>query len=546
MSVSSRIKHVVVMMFENRSFDSMLGFLYEDTHNKSPLGHPFEGLTGTESNPDANGKAVPVSKIDKNDPYAYRMPKKDPGEGFTNTNFQLFGAASPPYPKGIEKNKGFVRDFADPLTNETDETDKKYLQAGEKFELAENQYKSEHYEEWYKKASPKNEHNYVPPFGPILPSDIMQIYTPETLPVLSGLAKGYAVCDHWYCSAPTETLPNRAFTHMGTSEGYLYDEKKSYRSKSIFKHLNDHGKSWGIFGNNGRPYTIPFCEDLDGIMTSHGSTYKDENTKDENESGSVIQHLSPNPTPVIQNAKWGSFDDFKTILQQGNGLPEYTFLEPVWGSKGNSQHPNYNVAAGEQYLYDIYQALRDSSYWEDTLLIITYDEHGGCYDHITPPEGATSPPAKSKAFGFDFDRFGIRVPTLLISPWIEAGTVYRTSGNVPLDHTSILATIHELFGTTYLTDRDKNAPHVLDVLTLDKVRTDNPIEGVVVPQDNPALKDMDHASQIQHMHAAALTNKYNRETGESKETPSFKTEDEANQYIKDMHDRFYGDYYKRD
>jgi phospholipase C len=75
----------------------------------------------------------------------------------------------------------------------------------------------------------------------------MGMHTPETLPILSALAKGYAVCDHWYCSAPTETLPNRAFTHMGTSQGYLYDEIHSYSAKSIFKHLMDNDRSWGIF-----------------------------------------------------------------------------------------------------------------------------------------------------------------------------------------------------------------------------------------------------------------------------------------------------------
>jgi phospholipase C len=114
---ASRIKHVVVMMFENRSFDSMLGFLYKDNKNKSSLGHTFEGLTGHETNPDSNGNAIQVFQIDPDDPNAYFMPNKDPGEGFGNTNFQLFGAASAPYPKGIANNQGFVRDFEDPLNN---------------------------------------------------------------------------------------------------------------------------------------------------------------------------------------------------------------------------------------------------------------------------------------------------------------------------------------------------------------------------------------------------------------------------------------------
>lgn len=117
MTDATKIKHVVVMMYENRSFDSMLGYLYKNTNNVSPLGHPFEGLTGKESNPDNAGNEIKVFPIQKDDPYAYFMPKKDPGEGFANTNFQLFGAGQPPFPKGIEDNQGFLRDFQSTINN---------------------------------------------------------------------------------------------------------------------------------------------------------------------------------------------------------------------------------------------------------------------------------------------------------------------------------------------------------------------------------------------------------------------------------------------
>ncbi|QHI35122.1 Non-hemolytic phospholipase C [Kordia antarctica] len=506
---TSRIKHVVVMMFENRSFDSMLGFLYKDNNNKSPLGHPFEGLTGTETNPDSNGNSITVFPIDKNDSHAYFMPKKDPGEGFANTNFQLFGAGKAPYPKGIANNQGFVRDFENPIDNsplEKKEHPYKKSATNTTKASSDHDYKSDDYKKWYKKPSPSGHASDVPDLDGVAPKDIMGMYTPETLPVLSGLATGYAVCDHWYCSAPTETLPNRAFTHMGTSEGYLYDEIHSYSSKSIFKHLMNHNKSWGIFGNNGKPYTVSFCQDI--------------------------------PSSLPKNCQVGSFDTFKTALKEKN-LPDYTFLEPIWGSQGNSQHPNYNVALGEQYLLDIYTALKESPHWEDTLLVITYDEHGGCYDHITPPNNATSPPAKSTAFGFDFTRYGVRVPTVLISPWIEAGTVYRTKGDVPLDHTSILATLEKNFNVTPLTDRDKAAPDVLDVLTLSKPRTDTPLKGITAPVANSTIKIQNHASQIQQMHAAALTDKHNRETGEAKTTPDFKTEEDVKSYINTMHTKYY-------
>lgn len=529
-----QIKHVVVMMFENRSFDSMLGFLYKDSNNKSPLGHPFEGLTGKESNPDSKGVAHKVFPIVNNNKYAYYMPKKDPGEGFANTNFQLFGAGSPPYPSGIAPNQGFVRDFESSIDNAPLEHKEEAASPPPKVSKSDSgtsgsdddyehksyshhsysygshpDYHSDDYQKWYKSSPPTGGLKVVPDFPGTVPRDIMGIYTPEMLPILSGLAKGYAVCDHWYCSAPTETLPNRAFTHMGTSQGYLYDEVHSYSAKSIFTNLTDNGHTWGIFGNKGNPYTVSFCTDI--------------------------------PDSPPKGCQVGSFETFEQALTNKT-LPTYSFLEPIWKSTGNSQHPNYDVASGEAYLQQIYNAVKSSDYWEDTLLIITYDEHGGCYDHITPPENAVSPPAKSAAFGFDFTRFGVRVPTVLISPWIEAGTVYRTGGTTPLDHTSILATLEKTFGLPPLTDRDKAAPDVTDVLTLSSPRTDDPLAGVKAPVADSSVKIEPHASQIQQMHAAALTDKHQRETGAPQRTPAFKDGDEAEHYIDYWHNKYYGDY----
>src|SRR5207244_3726994 len=110
----------------------------------------------------------------------------------------------------------------------------------------------------------------------------------------------------------------------------------------------------------------------------------------------------------------------------------------------------------------------------------TYDEHGGCYDHVAPPAGATppdtgaTPPDNSAGeFGFDFTRFGVRVPTVLVSPLIPAGTVFRVpDGSVPLDHTSILKTVEQRWNLPALTARDAAAPGVGDVLSLTTPRTD--------------------------------------------------------------------------
>ena len=152
------------------------------------------------------------------------------------------------------------------------------------------------------------------------------------------------------------------------------------------------------------------------------------------------------------------FADFPAAAAAGS-LPAFTFLEPSWGSTGNSQHPNYDVALGEQLIHDVYEALRDGPGWPQTLLIVTYDEHGGCYDHVPPPSGATPPDDDAGEFGFDFTRFGVRVPAVLVSPLIEAGTVFRVpAGTTPIDHTSILKTVQKRWSLPALTARDAAAP----------------------------------------------------------------------------------------
>ncbi len=108
-------------------------------------------------------------------------------------------------------------------------------------------------------------------------------------------------------------------------------------------------------------------------------------------------------------------------------------------------YPPHDVVAGEQYLYEIWQAVSKSPRWKQTLLIITFDEHGGTYDHVMPPWNAVCPDEKSNPgqLGFTFNRFGVRVPTVVVSPWIQAGTVFRSDTATPYDHTSVLATLRD-------------------------------------------------------------------------------------------------------
>ena len=455
----SSVNCIVVLMLENRSFDHMLGFLYADRKNVSLAGQPFEGLTGQESNPGKNGK-VTVFKINPGDANAYLMPGADPGEGYAATNDQLFGSNTAPTPPNAT-NIGFVNDFS------------------------------------YTLGWEKNEAWSIVPGTTA--NNIMGMFAPEALPILSALARGYAVCDHWFGSVPTETLPNRAFVCAGTSQGHMDDKTKSYTCPSIFGSLSTHNIDWAIYGYDTPP------------LTRHNFT--DTTNADEHH--------------------FGLFTDFKAAAANGT-LPPYVFLEPSWGATGNSQHPNYNVALGEQFIHDVYYALRNGPKWNETLLIITYDEHGGCYDHVPPPLGAVPPDSSAGEFGFDFKRFGPRVPTVLVSPWIVQGTVFRVAANsMPLDHTSVLKTVEKRWNIPALTARDAAAPDVSAVLTLAASRTDDPLKGVAVPASATMPPGKDQPSHLQQVHAELVSQlPVPDEHGGTHHTmPPLKTSDDYKAYI---------------
>jgi len=155
---------------------------------------------------------------------------------------------------------------------------------------------------------------------------------------------------------------------------------------------------------------------------------------------------------------------------------------------------------GEQLTHDVYKTLRSGPGWPGTLLIITYDQHGGCYDHVPPPWGAVPPDTSTGQFGFGFDRFGVRVPAVLVSPLITPGTVYRApAGGMPLDHTSILKTVEQRWNLPALTARDAAASAFGDVLTLAAPRTDDVLAGLTVPVSSgpgPAAGTVSHLESV--------------------------------------------------
>jgi phospholipase C len=292
----------------------------------------------------------------------------------------------------------------------------------------------------------------------------MQPFSPAQLPVISALAANFAVSDRYFCSVPSQTWPNRSFVHAGTSNGNVNNGSPpnpfDWDVRTIFNVLEDVGADWRVY-SDADVVVPPLTRLMFPSLWAHGDHFH-------------------------------RFDAFKRDCAHGK-LGQYTFIEPSFLVHPNDQHPPHDVVAGEQFLFDIWQAVSQSPAWPETLLMITYDEHGGTYDHVHPPFGAACPDAKSNPGqeGFIFDRFGVRVPAVLISPWIQAGTVFRSPTSTPYDHTSLLATLRDWLSIPadkmLKSARIAAAPTFEHVLTLPKPRTQLP----TIPRPSAQAKPTD-------------------------------------------------------
>jgi phospholipase C len=254
---------------------------------------------------------------------------------------------------------------------------------------------------------------------------------------MAALARSFAVSDRWHASAPCQTWPNRFFVHTATAAGYVNNSPPHppYRMETVFNRLDSVNQPWRVYFHD-----IPQSATLARLwadIPTHFRFYQ---------------------------------DDFARDAAQGN-LPAYSFIEPRYFTDTllqkmpNDQHPPHNVSHGDALIASVYNAVRAGPGWKNTLLVITYDEHGGCYDHVVPPAAVS--PDELRHDGYAFDQFGVRVPALIISPWVKPGSVLRPAGPTPFDHTSVSATLGKLFGFPPLTKRDAAAPDLLSVLNGD-------------------------------------------------------------------------------
>jgi phospholipase C len=378
------LKHIVVLMMENRSFDHMLGALRK-------INPKINGLTGSESNPDANGNPVPVQPLaDYRDQLVH-----DPDHHFPGTDLQIFGGQTG---DGRAANmQGFVKSYLTQTNND-----------------------------------------------PNLAKEIMYYFKPEKLPVLTTLAQEFVLFNNWFSSIPGPTICNRAFAHYGTSFGQV--------GMNVFYI----GK--GIDSVYGR---------LIGANRTAKIYYYDQKS-----STMEIVNLLTHQTEVF-----GSFSQFIADCKLGQ-LPDYAFIEPSYndhpGPGGGEilacdQHPTHDAHEGERFIGMVYNAIRDNdALWNSTALLVVYDEHGGLYDHVVPPactpdDFSAKPADTGTGLPFAFDRLGVRVPAILISPYVPKGAI----DNRVFEHASIPNTVTNFFlnGDAKRTNREVQSPTFLDLLS---------------------------------------------------------------------------------
>lgn len=338
----NQIKHVILLMLENHSFDQTLGCFNE----KYP---ELNGVSESNFNVDSKG----VHFYQK--PYFYQQMEIDPNHEVENVKEQISGS-----------NKGFVTNL-EKVAGSTDDHKRK----------------------------------------------IMAYYKRGELPALHALAEHYTICDRWHSSIPGPTWPNRFFALSGTTLGYV--------------DMPEGGKNFEMVFNQCQPTLFDRLEE-------------------KNVRWNVFFYDVPSSLVLVNQRKVANIEKYQEIdvffdacdsYKDEKDFPQFAFVEPkYYGQDQNDDHPPHNVMKAQKLIADVYNAIRgNKKLFENSLLIVTYDEHGGFYDHVEPPK-AVAPDGNRQQYSFD--QYGVRVPTILVSPWVKESldkTLY--------DHSSVLKYLTE-------------------------------------------------------------------------------------------------------
>jgi len=393
------IKHVVLLMLENHSFDQMLGCFQQ-----LPGYEKLEGVTKADEtirfNVDPDGRRYFQIQTEE------LQMEPDPRHENNMVLEQI-----------KDNNSGFVRNFV--------------LNAGTSTTEA--------------------------------IQNVMGYYPLGFLPALHALARDFTICDHWFSSLPGSTWPNRYFALSGTSSGRVNmprgldhpeDAKEFFQQnqETIFDRLLDAQRSYLVYY-----YDFP-----SSLLLNHQRQ---------------LRHL--------QNYRL--VDRFFKDVQDEATFPDFCFIEPKYfGTDENDDHPPHNIMKAEKLIADVYNAIRSNDpLWDSSLLVVLFDEHGGFYDHLPPP--AAVPPDDHKE-EYTFDRLGVRVPALLISPWVQRGFI-----DTAFDHTSLLRYMIDKWGLQELTERSRRANTVASAISAVRREETDTVPFIRVPYTqlippNPALE----------------------------------------------------------
>jgi phospholipase C len=336
------ISHVILLLFENRPFDQILGS-FKKIHAK------LEGIDLQAPRVNLDGSRQVTQRLG-----AARILTYDPRHELEHVMVQLSGG-----------NAGFVQDFA----------------------------------QSYPKSMPNDR------------DEIMSYYDVGELPAIHQLARNFTICDHWFSSVPGPTWCNRLFALSGTSlgrvampEGIMNLNVHWYDQPTLFDRLNEQKISWKVYAGD-FPLSLLFVHQWE---PQNATRYR------------------------TMTEFYRDVAGFSDKEPQEGGLPLFSFIEPSYCQPGaNDAHPPHDIWAADALVANVYNAIRaNEDLWNQTLLVIAFDEHGGLYDHVTPP--AAVPPDFHHE-EYTFNQLGLRVPVILVSPWVDAGVFQDV-----MDHTSLL------------------------------------------------------------------------------------------------------------
>jgi phospholipase C len=385
--MGDNIKHIILLLLENRSFDHVLG-CFKGVYPK---------LEGIDPNTRRKNSHFGQDFVESPGPASFL--KFDPRHELEHVLIQLSGGT----------NGGFVTDYA----------------------------------QSYPKAQPQDL------------VEVMKYRALDSLPAIHALARNFTICDHWYSSVPGPTWCNRLFALSGTSlgrvsmpEGIMNLNLHWYDQTTIFDRLNEKSVEWKVYFGD-FPLSLLFVHQW--------------------EPRNALRYRAM--TEFFRDA--ALYDPDKVSK---DGLPAFSFIEPSYCEPGaNDAHPPHDMSAADALVASVYNVVRaNERLWNETLLVIGFDEHGGFYDHVSPPRAV---PPDYHHDEYSFDQLGVRVPMILVSPWVDRGVFSET-----LDHTSLLKYLVGKWSLGPLGQRTANATTFAPAIRADVRNLNDTPASVIDPQ----------------------------------------------------------------